>query len=271
MRIPVLGMAALLHAAVAAAASDDLTIVSKHTRDGAPAGTTTSYIATDHVRMAGEEGHETMIDLKTGVMTTLDGRKKTYYLVTREDLERLKIKMQEQMNSPEMKKAQEEMKKLSPEQRKQMESFMGGMVGSSDVQKTGGTRKIAGYGCEEWTITMGTLSRTKECVTTELRYPVQAWDMYRDFAETMKTMVGAFAPMAKAGAELAEKFKGMKGIPLATTTAIDVLGTRTTTESEVVEIRRGPIPASAWEIPAGYTKVENPMLKAFEGKGRSRR
>ena len=56
-----------------------------------------------------------------------------------------------------------------------------------------------------------------------------------------------------------------------TTTAIDVLGTRTTTESEVIEIRRGPIPASAWEIPAGYTKVENPMLKAFEGKGRSRR
>lgn len=271
MRFPALGITAFLLAAGAAVSSDDLTIVSKHTRDGAPAGTTTSYLAADHVRMAGEEGHETIIDLRTGVMAVLDGKKKTYYLVTKEDLERLKAKIQEQMNSPEMKRAQEEMNKLSPEQRKQMESFMGGMVGSFDVQRTGTTRRIAGYGCEEWTITMGTLSKTKECVTTELKYPVHAWETYRDFAESMKTMMGVFGPMAKAGAELAEKFKGMKGIPLATTTAIDVLGSRTTTENEVIEIRRGSIPASAWEIPAGYTKVDNPMLKAFESKGRSHR
>ena len=29
----------------------------------------------------------------------------------------------------------------------------------------------------------------------------------------------------------------------------------------VVEIRRGPVPASAWQVPAGYTKVDNPMTK----------
>jgi len=247
-------------AAGAVVASDDLTIVSKHTHDGKPAGTSTSYLASDHVRMAREDGHETIVDLKTGVMTTLDGKKKTYYTITKQDMEQLKVKMQEKMNSPEMKKAMEAMQSMSA-----------GMSTSFDVKKTGATRKIAGFNCEEWTITMGTLSTIKECVTSELQYPAHAWDTYKDFSESMKNMTSAFGPMAKSGAELAEKLKNMKGFPVASSTVIDVMGNKTTIESEVIEVRRGSISASAWEIPAGYTKIENPMLKAFESHGRPHR
>jgi hypothetical protein len=163
------------------------------------------------------------------------------------------------MNDPETKKAME-----------MMASMSAGMSTSFDVKKTGATRKIAGYGCEEWAITMGTISTIKECVTSDLQYPVHAWDVYKDFAESMKSVMSGFGPMAKSGAELAEKLKKMKGFPVATSTAIDVMGHKTTIESEVIEVRRGSIPASAWEIPAGYTKIENPMLKAFEGHGRGR-
>jgi hypothetical protein len=151
-----------------------------------------------------------------------------------------------------------------------MQSMSAGMSTSFDVKKTGATRKIAGYGCQEWAITMGTLSTIKECVTSELQYPVHAWDAYKDFAESMKGVMSGFGPMAKSGAELAEKMKNMKGFPLATSTAVDVMGHKTTTETEVIEVRKGSIPASAWEIPAGYTKIENPMLKAFEGHGHGR-
>ena len=38
----------------------------------------------------------------------------------------------------------------------------------------------------------------------------------------------------------------------------------------MVEVRKGPIPASAWEIPAGYTKIDNPMLKSLEGGSHKR-
>jgi hypothetical protein len=262
MRFLTLTLTALVLAAGAAgavAASDDLTIVSKHTHDGKPAGTSTSYLASDHVRMASEQGHETIVDLKTGVMTTLDGKKKTYYTVTKQDMEQMAVKMKERMNDPEMKKAMDAMQSMSA-----------GMSTSFDVKKTGATRKIAGYGCQEWAITMGTLSTIKECVTSELQYPVHAWDAYKDFAESMKGVMSGFGPMAKSGAELAEKMKNMKGFPLATSTAVDVMGHKTTTETEVIEVRKGSIPASAWEIPAGYTKIENPMLKAFEGHGHGR-
>jgi Domain of unknown function (DUF4412) len=212
------------------------------------------------VRMGTAEGHETMVDLKTGVMTTLDGKKKTYYTVTKQDMEEFGVKMKERMNDPEMKKGMEMMAKMSA-----------GMAGSFDVKKTGVTRRIAGFGCEEWTITMGAMSTMKECVTTDLQYPAHAFDAYKGFSESMRSMTSAFGPMAKAGADLAEKMKNMKGYPVASSTAIDVMGNKSTTESEVIEVRRGSIPASAWEIPAGYTKIENPMLKAFEGHGRPHR
>jgi len=240
-----------------AVGSEDLTIVSRHTHDGKPAGTSTSYLASDHIRMARESGHETIMDLKAGVMTTLDGTKKTYYSVTKQDMEQLSAKMKEKMNTPEMKKAMEAMASMS-----------GSMATSFEVKNTGASRKVAGFRCEEWTISMGTMSTIKECVTTELQYPAHALDAYKEFSESMKNMTTAFGPMAKSGADLAEKLKNMKGYPVATTTVIDVMGNKTTTESEVVEVRRGSIPSSAWEIPIGYTKIENPMLKAMENHGR---
>jgi Domain of unknown function (DUF4412) len=261
MRFSTLTLTALALAAGSGAvfaASDDLTIVSKHTLNGKPSGTTTSYMSSDHVRMAREEGNETIVDLKTAVMTTLDGKKKTYYTVTKQDMEELGAKMKERMNTPEMKKAME-----------MMGSMAGGMA--MDVKKTGTTRKIAGYGCQEWAITMGAMSTIKECVSTELQYPAHAFDAYKEFSEGMKNMMGAFGPMAKAGAEFAEKMKNVKGFPVATSSVVDVMGNKTTIESEVIEVRKGSISASAWEIPAGYTKIENPMLKAFEAHGRPHR
>ena len=270
MRFSIFTSTALFLAAGAALASDDLTIVSKHTKDGKPAGVTTSYLASDHVRMAGGDGHEAIVDLKTGVMTSLDNSKKTYFTVTKEDMKQLQAKMQEQMNSPEMKKAQEEMKKMTPEQREQMESLMGGLIGSFEVKKLGTSRKVAGFGCEDWTITMGAMTSIKECVTTELQYPVHAWDAYKEFSEGVKSMMSAFGPMAKAGADLAEKLKAMKGFPVATATSLDIMGHKSTSETEVTEVRHVSIPASAWDVPAGYTKVETPTLKAFDRKGRGR-
>jgi hypothetical protein len=109
----------------------------------------------------------------------------------------------------------------------------------------------------------------RECVTTDLQYPAHAFDVYKEFSESMKSMMTSFGGgPGKAGADMAQKLKAMKGYPVASAMVMDMMGQKTTTESEVVEVRRGAIPASAWEIPAGYTKIENPMLKAMAGPGR---
>lgn len=266
MPFPTRSLAALVLAASLPAGADELTIVSRVTRNGGPPVTTTSYLGSDHARMVQPDGQEMILDSKAGQMTIIDGRKKEYFVITRQDIEQVQARVQQQMNSPEMRKAQEQMKNLPPDVQKRMEAMMGGVTSSINVRKTGTTRKIAGYSCEDWTIDLGQFSKTEECLTTELPLPAQSWETYRSFAQTMKSMMAAAGPMAKAASQMQEKFKEMKGLPLATKTTASILGHSSTTLSEVTEVKRGPIPASAWEIPAGYRKVENPMLKAAAAK-----
>jgi hypothetical protein len=243
----------------ALAASDDLTVVSKNTLNGKDSGNSTSYLSSDHVRMAHGDGNEMIVDIKSGVMTTLDNKKRTYYTMTQEDLQQMGAKMQAMMNDPEMKKGMEMMQKLS-----------GAMAQSYEVKDTGVSRNIAGFQCEDWTISMAGISTMHECVTTALKYPVHAFDAYKAFSQSLQASMGAMGPMAKAGADLAEKLKKMQGFPIASSMTMEIMGTNSSSGSEVIEVRRGSIPDSVWEIPAGYKQVENPMLKAFDKHGRGR-
>ena len=253
---------ALIALAVAVPAlADDLTIVTRLTHGDEPPTTATSYASADRVRIVQADGREFMADMKSGDITMVDGKRKQYSVITRQDMEQLKARIQQQANSPEMQKAQEQMKNLPPEVQKRMQAAMGGIMSSITVQKTGTTRKVAGYTCESWTVAFGQISRTEQCMSTELPLPTQAWDSYRDFANSMMGMMGAMGPMAKGLSDLREKMKDMKGFPLAVTTTTSVMGRQTTTTTEVLEVKRGPVPASAWQIPAGYTKIDNPLAK----------
>jgi hypothetical protein len=61
--------------------------------------------------------------------------------------------------------------------------------------------------------------------------------------------------------------KSIKGFPVATSSTVDAGVMKITTTSEVTEVRRDPIPASTWEVPQGFTQVENPMLKSLRESG----
>jgi hypothetical protein len=254
-------LAVLALALALPALADDLTIVSRVSRGDEPPTTATSYLTADRLRITQPDGREFMADMKSGDITMVDGRKKQYSVITKQDLEQLKARMQQQMNSPEMQKAQEQMKNLPPEVQKRMQGAMGGIMSSITVQKTGTTRKVAGYTCENWTVSFGQLSRTEQCMSTELPLPAQAWDSYRDFYRDMMGMMGAAGPMAKSLSDMREKMKDMKGFPMAVTTTTSMMGKPSTTTTEVTEVKRGPIPASVWQVPAGYTKVDNPLVK----------
>lgn len=264
-----LTICAFLIAATVPVLADDLTIMSKVTRDGGAPQTSTSYISSDHVRMSQGDGKEMILNLAAGNITVLDGTKKTYYIMTRQDMEAMAAKIQEQMNSPEMKKALEQMNNLPPDQKAKMEAMMGGMF-TVTVEKSGTSRKIAGYDCDNWTVAIGQFSKSEECVTTQLKYPAAAWEAFKSFADTMKSAMAAMGPMAAGAAKMQDQFKKMKGFPLANTTTVDVLGHKSVTATEVTAVKYGPIPASAFEIPAGYTKIDNPMIKSMERMGKRR-
>ena len=96
-------------------------------------------------------------------------------------------------------------------------------------------------------------------MTTTLPLPMQVYDSYRDLAQSMQSMMASMGPLAKDAASIMEKFKEMKGFPLSSTTTVSVMGRTSSTSTEVTEVKKGAIPASAWEVPAGYKKIDNPM------------
>jgi hypothetical protein len=272
MRFATHALAALVLAALPAAA-EDLTFTAKVTKDGAPAGTSTTYISADHARFSQSQGQEAILDLTTGNTTVINGAKKEYFVITPQDWDTLSARMKDAMNSPEMQKAQqqmkeaqEKMKNLPPDVQKKMQAMMnGGMMGAAaadvEVKKLGTSRKIAGYSCDDWTWSYGQMTKTDQCLTSQLPVPTQALERFREYSLKMMSMMQAMGPMAKGAAQFQEKMRDMKGIPLSSTTTVNVMGHNSTTTTEVTEVKKGPIPASTWQPPAGYTKVDNPMLK----------
>jgi len=51
----------------------------------------------------------------------------------------------------------------------------------------------------------------------------------------------------------------VKGYPLSTAVILRTPFTRTQTLEEATEVRKGPIPASTFDIPSGYKKVRAPF------------
>ncbi|HEY0799420.1 MAG TPA: DUF4412 domain-containing protein [Steroidobacteraceae bacterium] len=237
--------------------AEDLTVISNVTTNGKPAGSETNYISSDHIRNSNAGGADVIINLKTSVMTNIDDKKKTYYDVTKQDIETMRAKMAEKMNDPKMKQAMAMMQGMSTS-----------MASSTEVKKTGVSRRVAGFACEEWSISMGPMMTMTECVTNDLKYPVQSWAALADFNESMRKSMSGFGPSAKSGAEFAEKLRSIHGFPVATSSTVDAGVMKMTNSSEVTEVRHTPIPDSTWEVPAGFAKVENPMLKAFQEHGR---
>ncbi len=205
-----------------------------------------------------------MADLKTGTLTMIDGKKRTYSVITRQDIQNMQAQLQSKMKEMEAqrKQAEQQMKNMPPAMREKMQGMMGGLAATIDVKKTGATRNVAGYACETWSVSIGKISNTEECLAASVPYPQQAWDGYKEFAESMRQMMGSMA-MAPGMEEMQAKFKDMRGIPLSSRTSVSVLGRNSETTSEVTEIKKGPIPASVWEIPAGFKRVDSPLLKGL--------
>ena len=238
----------------ASSAAEDLTIVSKITRGDAPPQTATSYYTSDKMRSS-QGDHEFIAEFATGQFTVIDNKKKEYYVMTKQDFEAMAAQMQAQM-----KQMDEKMKDMPPAVREKMAGMMGGMAQSMDVQKGSGGRTIAGYSCENWTVSMGELMKMDQCLTTQLQLPVQTWDAMKSFS----TAVAGMSPMAQNMAPMFDKFKEMKGLPLASTSTIKVMGHTTTSSTEVTDVKKGPVPESAWAVPASYKKVDSPAAKMMK-------
>jgi hypothetical protein len=252
--------AATLAAASAPASAEDLTLVFKTTgKQGA--STATSYYSTEKMR-TGDGENETIVEYGPAKIISIDHKKKEYSEITLAEMEAAMKQAAAKMEEAN-KQMEQQMASMPPAMREKMQQMMGGAAASVTVTK-GGSRQVAGYACQDYTIAMGETMTTKLCATTALAFPAPAVD-YKRFA-SFATSAGAMAnnPMFKGMSKMADELKKIEGITIAEATSVKIMGRSMDSSKEAVEIKKGAIPASAFDVATiakGYKKVPNPVTK----------
>ena len=234
------------------AAAEDLTVVFKVTgKDGVT--TSTQYMSSDRWKVS-DASQDVMMEFATRRMVMADHQKKEYWEATLDELNAQMQQLTAQMDE-QMKKMDEQMKGLPPAMREKMAGMVGGAASAVTVTKGTGSRRIAGYDTEQYVMSMGDMVKTEMWTTSALPIPAPALD----FRNTVMTLNPIFK---NAAAKLAGEMSKVKGYTLAETTTAKVLGKTMETSREATEVKKGPIPASVFQIPAGYKKTETPFAKA---------
>lgn len=227
----VLSMAAALTLPLVA---EDLTIVSKVTT-GDRSGTSTQYMTSTKSRTTDGQA-DTIMDYPTGKMTVIDHKKKTYWEATIEEMTAYMDRLQKDMQGNPM-----------------LEKMFGGPDEVS-VEKGKGSRKVAGYDCDEYTMRMGDSFVFDLCAARGLQPPPQ-------YYEGRKLSSASMGPMGRRFGKMFEEMKKIKGYPLALDMDTNMGMAKMKTSSEAIEVKKGAIPASTFEIPAGYEKKPSPFKR----------
>jgi hypothetical protein len=233
----ILCLTALSPYGVAQIFSEDLTMQSTETSSGmmgrgGGTNTSTDYYSRNALRSNTSTGIDTIIQFDSEKIITIDNKKKTYTEMTFEQLSEMLDNAASQLN----------------ENSEEMAAAMK-MMGIGDtpisVSKAGPGETIAGFPTDKYII-KGFMNM-EIMASPDLKIPAAYYDV-------MKMRVPSMPMMDLK--QLFEEMKKIDGIPLKTVMSIKMMNMEMKTTKEVTSIERGAIPASVFNVPADYKKVE---------------
>ncbi len=219
--------------AVLPARAEDLTVVSRVTF-GNSESKSTHYIASDWSRTSGEQNDQ-IVHYPTGKMIFVDHKKKEYYETSLEEMSAYLDRLTRDLKGSGVEK-------------------MFALDAEAKVEKLPGKKAFAGYDCERYSISFGDALEIDLWAAPSLKPPPRYYD-------GRKLAYAAMGPMGKLFEKAFEEMKKIKGFPLSSAFIIRTPMSRTETLSEATEVRKGKIPASAFEVPSGYRREKSPYAK----------
>jgi urocanate hydratase len=215
------------------------------------------YVQSGNGRFVDAEGHATLI--KNGTFYIVDDEDKSYIMFDKATMEQLAQKI-----SAAMEKMKEQLAQLPPEQRAQMEQMMPGMAGGDrkwtvDAVDTGKSDKVDGRSCRLWDIKRDGELDDQICVVPYSALPgkenFQA--MFANFAKVFEEMAKSVPMLAGMMTNEFSAQAKVNGFPVRTRGYEN--GTLGDDEQVMKVWREEAIPASMFEIPAGYKQKQMPM------------
>lgn len=226
---------ALLLVAPFAAGAEDLTVVTKVVPPKGKPTTSTQYFSSSKIRTS-DGNLDTIVDLESGRIVSVDHKKKSYYETSFEEIRAFFAQLETMLESNPM-----------------LEKMFG-QATAAQVQETGEKRTIAGYECRKLIVTMGEKMSFEVWATSEIKVPLEYYD-------AQKMLYATMGPMASRFEKMYDALKKIGGFTLATTIDSKVMGMQIHSESEAIEVKKGALPADAFEVPAGYKKKKSPYNK----------
>lgn len=199
------------------------------------------------------DGMLSILRLDQEKMLLVDVGRKRYHEMTFSEMESMMKGVDVQMQEME-----KQMDQLPPDQRKMMEELMGKMHPKKEkkaieVVKAGDTRTINGYHCTKYLLKRGDEQEGVVWATQDIGIPAATWkEMWKDMEQFGKRMA---AMMPEGDENIIEKSRSMiDGFPIQTEMKNNITMT-------VTKIEKRSLPGSVFEVPAGFTKENPPIMK----------
>ena len=172
-----------------------------------------------------------------------------------------------------MARMQQQLQSMPPEQRKRIEAMMaqrggpmaGGQPPKISYEKAGGSKTVGQWSCTPYKMMVNGTARSEMCIA-KLSYVGLTRDDIKAFVS-----LGTFMRQGMAGGpgggrppagvydfDSMSKAIGFDGIPVETS-SVSPDGT-VEFENKLKSVEHTAIPAATFELPAGYTKQEMPMM-----------
>jgi hypothetical protein len=221
---------------------EDLTLHEKTTSTGGPQGagqqsSGTAYLSKNAIRHSDSAGTDSIIRFDEKRLINIDHKKKTYTSMTFEEMQKMMDDLGQKMGKEggeDQQQAMDAMKKL-----------FGNVADSVKVTKMGPGEKVAGYATEKYQVQMGFL-QMEMWAAPDLKMPPVYYDSFK------LKMKNPMFDMSK----LYDEFKKIDGYPLKQVMVMNMMGMKMTTTKETTSVEKGAIPASTFDIPAGYKASE---------------
>ena len=144
----------------------------------------------------------------------------------------------------------------------QMASMMQGMMKMTvTVNPTGGKKTVGSWACDEYDVTMNMMMmpmKMKVYATTDVPFDLAAY-MNKVYGTVLKSQ------FRLDDASASEMMK-VKGFWISSETAIEMMGAKIRTTSEVIEISKKTPPTGVYGVPAGYTKQDKLSMQDLQNK-----
>jgi hypothetical protein len=224
----------------AAAQAGDLTVRQRTTTGGGRNAQTreeTQYAHGDTLVIDGPD-ERTIVDVGARTMTIADKHKKTYFVLTFDQ-------MRAQADA-----VQKKLQEMPSQERGMMDQMLGNGAPVT-LEPTGRKETIAGYEATEYALRGGPFQGS--VWTTEALALPEGVRKWRELSASATAQKGP-------GRQLAEALAHAKGVPLRTTMTATIGPGTFSTSTEAVEVKTAPPPPDVLVVPPGFTKVAPPPM-----------